>query len=149
MKFSTTLIGAKKTATGIEIPDEVIENLGAGKKPPVKVTVNGYEYRTTVASRGDRFLIPVSAKHREAAGLTAGDPIEVSLALDTEPRVIEVPEDLAAELERDKKAGAFYKTLSYSQQRGYVEPITDAKKPETRERRVAKAVSMLREGRKR
>jgi hypothetical protein len=149
MKFKTTLKGAGKTATGIEVPAEVIASLDAGKKPPVKVTVNGHTYRSTVARRGETFLVGVSAENREAAGVAAGDKIDVELVLDTEPREIEVPDDLASELAADPAAKKFFDSLTYSQKRWYVEPITGAKKPETRERRVAKAIGMLREGRKR
>jgi hypothetical protein len=148
-RFKTTLKGAGKTATGIEIPPEVIEDLGAGKKPPIKVTINGYEYRSTVASRSGTFLVGVSAVNREAAGVAAGEEIDVEIELDSAPREIEVPKDLAAAIKGDATAKKFFETLTPSQRRWYVEPITTAKKPETRERRVAKALSMLRDERKR
>jgi hypothetical protein len=149
MKFKTTLQSAGKTATGIEIPPEVIEELGAGKKPAVKVTLNGFTYRSTVASRGERFLVGVSAVNREAAGVAAGDTLEVTIELDTEPRVVEVPEDMAKALAADKKAKAFYVTLTASQQRGFVDPVLQAKKPETRASRIDKAVAALAAGKKR
>jgi Bacteriocin-protection, YdeI or OmpD-Associated/Domain of unknown function (DUF1905) len=149
MRFQATLLLAGKTATGIEVPPEVVEALGAGKKPPVRVTLGGYAYRSTIAPRGDRFLVGVSAEHREGAGVAAGDILDVDLELDIEPRELDVPADLAAALEGDQKASAFFESLSYSQKKWYVLPIEQAKAPETRERRVAKAIAMLREGRKR
>jgi hypothetical protein len=149
MRFQATLLLAGKTATGIEVPAEVIDALGAGKKPPVRVKLGGYAYRSTVAPRGDRFLVGVSAEHRAGAGVAAGDVVDVELELDTEPREISVPADLAAALERDRKAGEFFESLSYSQKKWYVLPIEQAKPSETRERRVEKAIGMLREGRRR
>jgi hypothetical protein len=149
MRFQVTLLLAGKTATGIEVPPEVVEALGAGKKPPVRVTLNGYGYRSTVAARGERFLLGVSAEHRERAGVAAGEVLDVDLELDTEPRELRVPADLAAALDADSKARTFFNSLSYSQQKWYVLPIEQAKTPETRERRVGKAIGMLREGRKR
>jgi hypothetical protein len=135
-------------SSGIEIPPEVIEGLGGGKRPPVRVTLGDYTYRLTVAPRGERFLVGVSAEHREGAGVQAGDVLDVDLELDTEPREISVPADLAVALDADSKAGAFFESLTFSQKRGYVRPIEQAKAPETRERRIAKAIGMLRQGRK-
>jgi hypothetical protein len=149
VKFRATILLAGKTATGIEVPHEVIAGLDAGKKPPVRVTIGDHIYRTTIASRGERFLIPVSAENRESAGVSAGDELDVNVELDTEPREVSVPSDLAAELERDGKARDFFETLSYSQRKWYVLPIEQAKTDETRQRRIAKAIEMLREGRKR
>ena len=149
MKFRATILLAGKTATGIEVPHEVIAGLDAGKKPPVRVTIGDHIYRTTIASRGERFLIPVSAENRESAGVSAGDELDVKVELDTEPREVSVPSDLAAELERDAKARDFFETLSYSQRKWYVLPIEQAKTDETRQRRIAKSVEALREGRPR
>ena len=148
-KFQAELLLAGKTATGIEIPPEVVESLGAGKKPPVAVTINGHTYRSTVASRSGRFLVGVSAENRAAADVAAGDKIEVELELDDKPREVRVPDDLAAALDRDAKAKSFFEELTYSQKKWYVLPIEEAKKQETRERRLDKALKMLREGRKR
>jgi hypothetical protein len=149
VRFRATLELAGKTATGIEIPDEVVAGLGAGRKPPVRVTIAGHTYRSTVAVRGDRCLVGVSAANREAAGVAAGDEVDVDIELDAAPREVTVPPDLAAALGADAEAQRFFESLSYSQKQGYVQPIEQAKKPETRERRVEKAVAMLREGRKR
>jgi len=139
--FKTVLFQAEgKNATGIRIPAEVIAELGAGKKPSVKVTINGYPYRSTVAVYGDAFLLPVSQEHRQAAGLKAGDAIEVTLELDTEPRIIEVPEDLAAAL---SEAGAkdTFDGLATSKRKEFVRQVEESKTQETRERRIAKIVA--------
>jgi hypothetical protein len=149
MRFRTTLLSNGKTATGIQVPDEVVEALGSGRKPAVKVTIAGHTYRSTVASRGERYLVGVSAENRERAGVAAGDEIDVDLELDTEPREVAVPPDLMAAFARDRRAATFFDTLTSSQKQWYVLPIEQAKAAETRERRVAKAIGMLREGRKR
>jgi hypothetical protein len=149
MRFQAVVELGGKTATGIEIPPEVVEGLGSGKRPPVRVTINGHTYRSTVAVMGGRFMVGVSAENREAAGVSAGDEVDVDLELDTGTREVAVPPDLAKALSRDREAQAFFDGLSYSQKRWYVLPIEGAKKPETRERRVGKAVDMLRAGRTR
>jgi hypothetical protein len=149
MKFHATIELAGKTATGIRVPDEVVESLGAGRRPPVRVTINGATYRSTIASRQGQFLVGVSAANRELTGVTAGDEVEVDIELDTEPREVDVPPDLAQALDSAPGARRFFETLSYSQKRGYVDPIEQAKKPETRQRRVEKAIAMLRDGRNR
>ena len=145
-EFRAEIELAGKTATGIEVPPAVVEQLGRGKRPAVTVTFNGYSYRSTIASMKGRFLIPVSAAVREAAGASAGDVVAVVVELDDAPRTIEVPPDLAAGLAGDATAKAFYEGLSFSHQRAYVDWITGAKKDETRERRVTQAVEMLRAG---
>ena len=149
MNFRATILLAGKTATGIEVPPEVVESLGSGKKPPVRVTLGGHTYRSTVAARGDRFLIGVSAENREKARVAAGDDVGVEVELDTEPREVTVPADLAAALADDPHARQFFEGLTYSQKQWYVLPIEQAKTAETRERRIAKALGMLQEGRKR
>ena len=148
MKFQTTIKLHGKTATGIEIPPEVIDDLGAGKRPPVRVTINGKTYRSTVASRGERFLVGVSAENRELTGVSAGDDVGVTIELDTEPREVEMPSDFATALGAFPEALAFFNGLTHSQKLAFVTPIEQAKKPETRERRVEKAVAALRAGRK-
>lgn len=102
MEFRTVLLLARTTATGVEVPPEVVAALGSGRKPAVTVTLNGdHRFPSTVASLGGKFLAPVSAEHRAAAGLRAGDEVLVDLVLDTAPRVLAVPEDLAAALEAE------------------------------------------------
>jgi hypothetical protein len=149
MRFQTTLLAAGKTATGIEIPAEIVEALGAGKRPPVRVTIKGHTYRSTVARRGERYLVGVSAENREHAGVVAGDEIDVEIELDSEPREVPLPADFSEALDGDANAKRFFDELTPTQ-RGYVvSDIESAKKAETRQRRIENAVGMLREGRKR
>ena len=108
MKFRTTLLQADKNATGIQIPDEVVESLGAGKRPPVRVTINGYTYRNTVAVMGGVFMVGVSAEHRKGANVAGGDEVDVDIELDTEPRVVTVPPDFQAALDNDVEAQRFF-----------------------------------------
>jgi Bacteriocin-protection, YdeI or OmpD-Associated/Domain of unknown function (DUF1905) len=145
-KFQTTLLAAGKTATGIEVPANVVEGFGSSKKPAVKVTINGYEYRSTVAVMAGKFMLPVSAEHRTGAKITAGDKVNVTLELDTAPRVLEVPQDFTDALEVDVAAKTFFDGLSYSNKRRFVLSIDEAKTPETRVRRIAKSVDSLRQG---
>ena len=147
MKFTTTILQSGKTATGIEVPPELVAALGSSKKPSVSVTLNGYTYRSTVAVMGGKFMIPVSSEVRNAARVAGGDSVEVEIALDTAPRVLELPEDFALALSRDAVAKAFFESLSYSSRRLYTLNIEAAKTVETRARRVAKAIEELR-GRK-
>ena len=146
MKFRAVIQLGGKTATGLQVPPEVVASLGSGKRPAVQVTINGYTYRSTVATMGGEFMLPVSAEVREGAGIAAGDEVEVEIALDSEPREVRVPPDLADALERDADAKRFFEGLSYSNKRRVVLQIEDAKTPETRQRRIAKAVSTLHEG---
>jgi hypothetical protein len=148
MRFLTTIQLEGKTATGFRVPPEVVAALGGGKRPAVMVTIRGHTYRSTVAAYGDVFMLPLAAEHRQAAGVAAGDEVEVELAPDTAPREVEVPADLAAALAAEPEARAFFDGLSYSNRRWFVLSVEGAKAPETRQRRVAKAVEMLREGRK-
>ena len=145
MKFRATINLAGKTATGIQVPPDVVEGLGAGKKPPVRVTIRGYTYRSTIAKRGDRYLVGVSAENRAGAGVAAGDEVDVEIELDTEPREVTVPADFADALD-DADARRTFDALSYSRRKEFVRGIEDAKQPETRQRRITKAVGALREG---
>ncbi|MFK4481347.1 YdeI/OmpD-associated family protein [Curtobacterium sp. AB7] len=143
MQFTTTVLLARKTATGLPVPSSVIDALGSGKRPPVVVTINGgYTYRSTVGVMDEQFLVPLSAAHRESAGIAAGDTVEVTLVVDTQPRVIDLPDDLAAALQEAGVRAAF-DTLSNSRQRALADPVSQAKAPETRARRIAKAVEAL------
>jgi hypothetical protein len=144
MKFRAVVELSGKSATGIEVPAEVVDALGSGKRPAVRATINGFTYRSSVGSMGGRFLLPVSAQIRAGAGLAAGDEVEVDLELDTEPRTVTVPADLAAALDADPAAQRAFDRLSYSHQLRYVQPIEDAKSAETRQRRIDKTVSELR-----
>jgi hypothetical protein len=147
MKFTTTIRGSGNKA-GVMVPEDIVDALGAGRHPKVVVTINGHSYRSSIAVMGGQNMVGVSAANRDLTGASAGDTVEVDVELDTQPRVIEVPEDLAAALEADPTAKAFYATLNYSSQRRYVEPIADAKTSETRARRIAKVVAELKAGKK-
>ena len=141
--FHTTLISGGGNTTGIEIPEDVVLGLGRGKRVPVIVTVNGYTFRNTTAFMGGQYLVGVSAAHRAASGLKAGDDLEVTLEVDDAPRVVEVPPELAEALASDPAAAAVWAKLSYSHQRQHAEPIADAKSPETKARRVQKTLEIL------
>lgn len=144
MQFTTTVLQARKTATGLPVPPEVVAALGAGGRPAVVVTIDGgYTYRSTIGVMGGQSLIPLSAEHRTAAGVAAGDSVEVTLEVDTLPRSVEVPDDLASAFEEAGVRAAF-ETLSNSRQRALVDPVVQAKAPETRQRRIDKAVESLR-----
>ena len=147
MKFRANIELAGKTATGIEVPAAVVAKLGSGKKPAVRVTIKGYTYRSTVASMGGRFMVPVSAEVREAAGVAARDRVDVDVELDTAPREVTVPPDFSRAVSRQPAAKRFFEGLSFSNKQRIVIAIESAKTPETRERRIAKAITTLREGR--
>ena len=146
--FQTT-VTAIGNNTGIEVPEDVLEQLGAGKRPPVLVDLDGYRYRTTAGVMGGRSMLSVSAAVRKATGLAGGDPVRVTLTVADEPREVGMPEDLAAALAADEQAGSFFAGLSNSLQRYHVEQVTGAKTPETRSRRIEKALALFREGKKR
>jgi hypothetical protein len=147
MRFHTTILQGDKTATGIRVPDEVVEALGAGKRPPVRVTINGYTYRSTVAVMGGTYMVGVSADNRAGAGVAGGDEVDVDLELDTAPREVTVPPDFAAALDAEPTARRTFDGLSYSNRSWHVLSIEGAKSDETRQRRIAKSVDALREGR--
>lgn len=147
MKFQAVVELNGKTATGIQVPEHILEQLGSSKRPPVRVTIQGYTYRTTIGSMGGRYLIPVSAEHREGAGIAAGQEVEVQLELDTEARELVIPADFSEVLDRHADAKRFFEGLSYSNKRRFVLNIDDAKTAETRQRRIDKAIGMLQEGR--
>ena len=129
--------------TGIEVPADVVAALDAGKRPPVVVNVNGYEYRSTVAPMGGRYLLPFSADRRKESGINGGDAIDVELTLDTMPRTVEVPADLQAALDASPTAAAAWETLSYTYKKEHARSVLDAKKAETRARRIAAVVAKL------
>lgn len=146
MKFRAVIQLHGKTATGIEVPPEVVEGLGSHKRPPVRVTLNDFTYRTTIAPMGGVFMIPLSADVRAASGAAAGDEVDVEITLDTEPREVDIPEDLAAELARNTPVGEFFQGLSYSTRRRIVLGIEGAKTAGTRQRRIDSAMVKLKEG---
>ncbi len=144
-RFRATVELHGRTATGIEVPSDVVDGLAAGRRPPVRVTIGSHSYRTTVASRGGRFLVPLSAEQRAGAGVAAGDEVDVDVELDSEPREVAVPADLAAALDAEPAVRVRFDALPHSHRREHVRAVEEAKAPETRQRRIAKAVAMLRE----
>jgi uncharacterized protein DUF1905/bacteriocin resistance YdeI/OmpD-like protein len=131
------------TTTGIEVPPEVVEVLGGGRRAKVAVTLAGHRYRTSLAAMGGRVLVGVSAEVRAAAGVAAGDQLEVDLVLDDEPRVVTVPDDLAAALAAEPGAADAFAALSYSLQRRHVLAVEGARAAQTRARRVAAVVAAV------
>lgn len=147
MRFRATIRLAGKSATGIPVPAEVVSGLGSSKRPAVHVTINGFSYRSTVSPMRGEYMLPLSGERREAAGVAAGDEVEVELTLDTAPREVEVPPDLAAALDGDARARQAFEKLAYSHQLRHVLSVEGTKNPDTRLRRIEKALAMLREGR--
>ena len=147
MRFRTTVVQSGETATGIRVPDEVVEALGAGRRPAVRVTINGFTYRSTVAVMGGVSMIGVSAENRAGAGVAGGDEVDVDLQLDTAPRQITEPADLAAALDAQPAARRMFDNLSYSNKSWHVLQIEGARTDETRQRRIRKSVDALSDGR--
>jgi len=147
MRFRTTIEQSGKTATGIRVPDDVMAALGAGKRPAVRVTIGAHTYRSTVASVGGAPMVGVSAENRASAGVAGGDVVDVEIELDTERREVSVPADFAAALGREPAARSTFDGLSYSNQQWHVLSISGAKTDETRQRRIAKSLDALRDGR--
>jgi uncharacterized protein YdeI (YjbR/CyaY-like superfamily) len=143
MRFLATVKGAGKTATGIPVPESVFSDLGPGRRHAVVVTIGDYSYRSTVAPYNGEILLPLSAEHRTAAGVAAGDRIEVGLELDTEPREVDIPPDLASALGANPRAATAFSALSYSNKNRYVLSIERAKATDTRARRIEKTIGEL------
>jgi len=137
-----------KTATGMAVPDDVVAALGAGRRAPVRITVGGHSYRTTIAVMGGRCLVPLSAENREGAGVAAGEQVDVDIELDSAPREVEVPDDLAEALASEPEAARFFESLSFTHRKEWVRWITEAKKAETRAQRLTRTVEALAEGRR-
>lgn len=149
MRFHTTILQSGKTATGIQVPDDVVEALGAGKRPAVRVTINGYTYRSTIAVMGGVYMVGVNAENRAGAGVAGGDEVDVVIELDTAPREVAVPAELAAALEAAPEALRTFEGLSYSNRSWHVLQVAGAKTEETRRRRIAKSIEVLKQGRAR
>ncbi len=143
MKFHSVVQLNGKTATGIPVPAEVVAALGPSKRPAVKVTLNDYTYRTSIATVDGEYMLSVSAEVREKAGVKAGDQVDVDVELDTAPREVALPPDFAAALDRDPNARRAFDALSYSNKQRLTLPIQDAKTPETHQRRIEKAIASL------
>ncbi|MFZ0122039.1 MAG: YdeI/OmpD-associated family protein [Pseudonocardiaceae bacterium] len=148
MRFRTTVELGGKTATGLPVPEAVVAALASGNRPPVQIRIGDHTYRTTVAWMGGRFLVPLSAENRAAAGVAAGDEVDVDIALDTAPREVIAPADLADALAHDDEARRFFDILAYTDRKEWVRWIEEAKKTETRNARVARAVEALRAGKR-
>ena len=146
MDFSATVMLGGKTATGIQVPADVVEALNAGKRPPVVVTIGEYTYRTTVAPYTGAYFIPLAAEHREAAGVAAGQEVDVAIELDTAPREVPLPEDLEAAM--DDAARSAFDGLAFTHRKEWVRWVEEAKKPETRTTRIEKTVEGLKAGKK-
>ncbi|GGG87813.1 hypothetical protein GCM10007415_22150 [Parapedobacter pyrenivorans] len=146
--FKTTIHSEGKNKAGIIIPDAIIEELGAGKRPPVKVTLKGYTYRSTVAVMGGRYMVGVNSTVRAESGVKGGDTLDVTIELDTEERKVTVPDALQKALDENPAAKRFFESLSYSRQRVHAESIGSAKTPETLQRRIDKSISELIAGKK-
>ena len=145
--FRTELLKGDGDTTGFVIPDKVVEAMGQGKRPKVTVTINGtFSYPNTVAVMGGQYMIGISKERRKLAGVSGGEMIEVTLELDTTPRAMEVPRDLQKALDKDESARAFFAALSYSNQRRHIDPINDARTPETRARRIERSVALFHDG---
>ncbi len=142
VRFHTTILKTGTNTAGIPVPEEVIEKLGAGKRPLVRVTLKQYSYRSAVAVMDGKYMISLSAAHRQAAGVEGGEAVDVTLELDVEPRTVEIPQDLKAALVKAGALAAFEKSAP-SQQKEYVRQVEEAKAQETRERRIAKIVEKL------
>lgn len=142
--FRGTVLQAEgKMATGLQVPAEIVVALGGGKKPPVAVSVAGYRYRTTIAPYGDVFMFPLSAERRQAAGVKAGDEVEVTLELDTAPRTVDLPDDLAAALAAQPGTREAFDALATSARNELVRQVASARAQATRERRIAAIVAKL------
>ncbi len=146
MRFRAKVALHGKTATGFEVPAEVVSSLGTHKRPPVRVTIDDYTYRSTIATYAGKFMLPLSAQNRAGAGVAAGDEVDVDVELDTEPREVEVPADLATALNGIPGLRQAFDALAFTHRKEYVLAVEDAKTEETRQRRIAKTVGKLQEG---
>ena len=142
MRFRT-IVEPPEPMRGLEVPPEVVESFGQGKRPPVKITINGHAWRSRVAIMRGRYLLGLSNANRQAAGVQIGQEVEVELELDTEPRIVVEPADFVSALDADPVARAAYDRLPDGRKREHVRSIESAKKPETRQRRIEKALATL------
>jgi hypothetical protein len=147
MRFHTTILQAGKTATGIHVPDEVVDALGAGRRPPVRVTINGFTYRSTIAVMGGDYMVGVNADNRAGAGVAGGDEVDVDIELDTAPREVPVPADFASALDAEPEARRTFEGLSNTNKGWHTSQIEGAKTDDTRQRRIARSIEALRQGR--
>ena len=137
MKFRARVIPSGN-ATGVEIPADVVKALAFGPRPLIAITINGHTWRSRVALIRGKHLVGISAANRAASGIDEGDVVEVDLKLDTEPRVVPEPADLAMALNEDPEARAAFDRLPYGLKRRHVVAVEEAKTSEVRQRRIAK-----------
>jgi Bacteriocin-protection, YdeI or OmpD-Associated/Domain of unknown function (DUF1905) len=149
VRFRTTILTTGKTAAGIVVPPTILTALGSSRKPAVRITIAGYTYRTTVATIDGRFMVGVSAENRAKAGVAGGDEVDVDIELDTAPREVTEPADFTAALDAEPHARRTFDGLSYSNKSWHVSQVEGANSDETRQRRIAKSVEILRDGRPR
>jgi Bacteriocin-protection, YdeI or OmpD-Associated/Domain of unknown function (DUF1905) len=142
-RFRAKVLAAGKTAAGVEVPEKVVLGLGSTKRPLVKVTINGYTYRSAIAPMGGTYMLGVSNEVRSHTGVKPGETIDIDVELDTDKRDVEVPPELAKALAKDAKAKKYFESLSYSRKYTLAAPIANGKTPETRERNLAKAMQEL------
>lgn len=143
MKFKASVIPSGN-ATAVEVPSAVIQALGSGARPPVRITINGHTWRSRIAAMRGSSLIGISAASRSASGIQPGDLVEVAVALDSEPRVVALPTDLAAALSKGEPLRAAFESLPFGLQRKHVAAVEEAKSEATRQRRIEKLVAGLR-----
>ena len=149
MKIRVRLEQTGVTAVGFPVSEADVLALGKGKRPPVRVTINGYTYRSTIAPMGGRYLIGVSAENRAGAGVAGGQEVDVELELDAAPREVALPPDFAAALAADPAAATTFDRLSPSNKGYQVTLIEGAKTADTRQRRIDKAIAVLHDGKPR
>ncbi len=147
MRLRATILLSGKTATGIEVPAEVVSALGSTKRPPVRVSIKGYTYRSSIASMGGKFMLGLSDEVRNGAGVAAGETHDFDIELDDQPREVELSPDFKEALDKDVQAKKFFESLNYSNKRRLAEPIGQIKSEETRQRRIERTIEGLREGR--
>jgi Bacteriocin-protection, YdeI or OmpD-Associated/Domain of unknown function (DUF1905) len=145
MKFKTKIVQSGNN-TGINVPEKIIESLGAGKKPPVVITLKKYTYRSTVAVKNGLYMVSLSAEHRKNANVSGGEEVEINIELDTEPRTVELPPDFQKSLDKNKEAKNAFTKLAPSRKKAMVLSITGAKTEETKIKRIEKAINSLIQG---
>ncbi len=149
IRFRTEL-QKRGPAAAVVLDDDQVAAVGEGaKRFPVVATVNGYTWRTSVARMGGESLLGLNREVREAAGVAAGDTVDVVIQLDGQPRQVEVPDELAAALSADPKAQAAFDAMAFTHRKEYARWIGEAKRDDTRQRRVTQALEMIRAGKSR
>lgn len=142
MEFKTKIVQTGNK-TGIEVSEKILDKLGGGKKPLVVVTLNGYSYRSAVGKMGGKFMISLSAEHRKNANVKGGETLEISIVLDTAPRIVELPAALQKAFDKNKIAKANFEKLAPSKKKAIVVSINDARTEETKIKRIDKAIEQL------